>query len=102
MGLNKFKLEYYKNQNFNLKKKLEKLDRKLFFTKNELDMRQKSINNKLIQQKEFINYLEDEIKNSQKKWGNKLTETGYLDIAMTVRAYRIILQKYKEIIGDDK
>lgn len=54
------------------------------------------------QQKEFINYLEDEIKNSQKKWGNKLTETGYLDIAMTVRAYRIILQKYKEIIGDDK
>ena len=102
MGLNKFKLEYYKNQNFNLKKQLEKLDRKLFFTKNELDMRQKIINNKLIQQKEFINYLEDEIKNSQKKWGNKLTETGYLDIAMTVRAYRIILQKYKEIIGDDK
>ena len=46
MGLNKFKLEYYKNQNFNLKKQLEKLDRKLFFTKNELDMRQKNINNK--------------------------------------------------------
>lgn len=54
------------------------------------------------QQKEFINYLEDEIKKLSKKWGNKLTETGYLDIAMTVRAYRIILQKYKEIIGDDK
>ena len=51
------------------------------------------------QQKEFIEYLEDEIKNIQIKWGNKLTENGYIDIAMTVRAYQIILQKYKEIIG---
>lgn len=54
------------------------------------------------QQKEFIKWLEDEIKNTQIKWGDKLTENGYIDIAMTVRAYRIILQKYKEIIGDDK
>ena len=54
------------------------------------------------QQKEFITYLEDEIKNTQIKWGNKLTEKGYIDIATTVRAYQIILQKYKEIIGDDK
>lgn len=51
------------------------------------------------QQKEFIKYLEDEIKNIQIKWGNKLTEKGYIDIAMTVRAYQIILQKYKSIIG---
>lgn len=51
------------------------------------------------QQKEFIKYLEDEIKNIKIKWGNKLTENGYIDIAMTVRAYQIILQKYKEIIG---
>ena len=51
------------------------------------------------QQKEFITYLEDEIKNTQIKWGNKLTEKGYIDIATTVRAYQIILQKYKEIIG---
>ena len=53
------------------------------------------------QQKELIKYIEDEIKNIQIKWGNKLTENGYIDIAMTVRAYQIILQKYKEIIGDD-
>ena len=52
------------------------------------------------QQKEFIEYLEDEIKNIKIKWGDKLTEIGYIDIAMTVRAYQIILQKYKEIIGD--
>lgn len=50
-----------------------------------------------MQQKEFINYLEDEIKNIQITWGNQLTENGYIDIAMTVRAYQIILQKYKEI-----
>ena len=56
----------------------------------------------LVQQKEFIKYLEDEIKNIQIKWRNKLIETGYIDIAMTVGAYQIILQKYKEIIGDDK
>ena len=56
------------------------------------------------QQKEFINYLEDEIKTTKIKYGNKLTEKGYIDIAITVRAYQYILQKYKEIIGvlDDK
>lgn len=54
---------------------------------------------KEIQQKEFITYLDDEIKNIRIKWGNKLTEKGYIDIAMTVRAYQIILKKYKEIIG---
>lgn len=61
------------------------------------------------QQQEFINYLEDEIKITKEEWGNKLIETGYLDIAMTVRAYQIILQKYqiilqkyKEIIGVSK
>lgn len=52
------------------------------------------------QKKEFIKYLENEIKNIQIKWGNKLTENGYIDIAMTVRAYQIILQKYKSIIGE--
>lgn len=58
------------------------------------------MNKVTIQQKEFIKWLEDEIKNTQIKWGDKLTENGYIDIAMTVRAYRIILQKYKEIIGE--
>lgn len=97
MGLNKFKLEYYKNQNFNLKKKLEKLDRKLFFTKNELDMRQKSINNKLIQQKEFINYLERQIEylNNEaiEDTFQQLKRNSYLKITNE------ILQEYKEIIG---
>ena len=54
------------------------------------------------QKKEFIKYLEDDIKSTKIKWGNKLTEKGYLDIAMRVNNFREILQKYKEIIGDDK
>ena len=57
-------INYYKNfnkrlqkENKELKKQLEELDKKLFFTKNELEMRQKSIDNKLNQQKEFIEYM---------------------------------------------
>lgn len=48
-----------------LKKQLEEYDRKLFITKNELDMRQKSIDNKLNQQKKFIEMLEKEILDSK-------------------------------------
>lgn len=43
-------------------------------------------NNLETQQKEFINYLEDEIENST-----------FLEPSL-----KMILQKYKEIIGDDK
>lgn len=39
-----------------LKKQVEKNDRKLFLTKNELDIREKTIDNKLNQQKEFIRH----------------------------------------------
>ena len=55
----------YAEENQALKKQLEEYDRKLFFTKNELDMRQKSIDNKLNQQKEFIEMLEKEILDSK-------------------------------------
>ena len=54
-----------KEENDKLKKQLEEYDRKLFITKNELDMRQKSIDNKLNQQKEFIEMLEKEILDSK-------------------------------------
>lgn len=67
-----------------LKQQLEETDRKLFLTKNELDMRQKSIDNKLNQQKEFIKFLEDNYKETQDIW------------------YIKILQKYKETIGGNK
>ena len=41
-------------ENQELKKQLEETDRKLFFIKNELDMREKSIDDKLTQQKELF------------------------------------------------
>lgn len=76
-----------------LKKQLEETDRKLFLTKNELDMRQKSIDNKLNQQQEFIKYLEDYL---------KLFDYMCIDEQADYDMIEEILQKYKSIIGDDK
>lgn len=47
-------------------------------------------------------WLKKEIINTKQKWGNKLTDNGYLDIAMTVRSYEIILDKMNELEGEDK
>ena len=76
-----------------LEQQVEELDKKLFFTKNELDMREKSINNQLNQQKEFIKWLEDylnlfDYRDIQEQAGYDMLEE--------------ILQKYREVIGDDK
>ena len=76
-----------------LEQQVEELDKKLFFTKNELDMREKSINNQLNQQNEFIKWLEDylnlfDYRDIQEQAGYDMLEE--------------ILQKYKEILGDNK
>ena len=76
-----------------LEQQVEELDKKLFFTKNELDMREKSINNQLNQQNEFIKWLEDylnlfDYRDIQEQAGYDMLEE--------------ILQKYREVIGDDK
>ena len=90
----KKQLEFYKDlseqlekENQELKKQLEESDRKLFLIKNELDMREKSIDNKLTQQKEFIKYLEDDLKEK------------YRDMGYRHNIFREILDKYEEIIG---
>ena len=74
-----------------LEQQVEELDKKLFFTKNELDMREKSINNQLNQQNEFIKWLEDylnlfDYRDIQEQAGYDMLEE--------------ILQKYKEITGE--
>ena len=84
-----------KEENKELKKQVEEIDRKLFFTKNELDMRQKSIDNKLNQQKEFINYLEKEIEKATTNPYTKLSEYGM----NRIHIHKEILNKYREIIG---
>lgn len=83
-----------KEENQTLKKQVEEIDRKLFFNKNELDMRQKSIDNKLNQQKEFINYLETWKENEEYCYlASNPIDRCRKDI------YEEVLQKYKSIIG---
>lgn len=101
----KWKERYYKKkyENKELKEELEETDRKLFLTKNELDMRQKCIDNKLIQQQEFMKYLEDYIKEMEEEIGNSMTEPYKKSHTIRRNVYQEILQKYKEIVnGDDK
>lgn len=93
----KKQLEFYKDlseqlqrENKKIKKQLEETDRKLFLTKNELDMREKSIDNKLNQQKEFIKWLEDYL--NLFDYNNIEEQAGY-------DMLEEILQKYKEITG---
>lgn len=82
-----------------LKKQLEDKEdyiNKLQATKDKLD---KWDYENAMQQKEFIKYMNSCIKELEKESPNKLQNTinlGIIDITKT------ILQKYKEIIGDDK
>lgn len=54
----------------------------------------------------IINELEKElincIKEAKLKWGNQLTDKGYLDIQMTVKNYEDVLNKLQELKGVDK
>lgn len=90
-------------ENQELKKQLEESDRKLFFTKNELDMREKSIDDKLTQQKEFIKYLEDEKDRLARECSNIYEDSlGHTRLVNADKFDEVndILQKYKEIIGE--
>lgn len=80
-------------ENQSLKEQLEELDKKLFFTKNELDMREKSINNQLNQQNEFIKWLEDYL---------NLFDYRDIQAQAVYDMLEEILQKYRSIIGCDK
>ena len=81
-------------ENRELKKQLEEMDSKLLFAKNELEMRQKSIDNKLRQQKEFIEWLEKQIKLCK--------EDGIIGDSIILQLLRTILINYKEILSNYK
>lgn len=86
--------------NQELKKQLEEMDSKLFFTKNELEMRQKTIDNKLNQQKEFIEWLGRRLfllRDEASELALGMCSTNYQDTKIEV--YKEVLSKYKEIIG---
>lgn len=53
------------------------------------------------QQKELINYLEDYINSLKKEYGNYVND-NYSEEYGRYHTAKEILQKYKEIIGDDK
>lgn len=59
------------------------------------------LDKKEAQQKEFIKYLEDEINKLVKEYGNYVYD-DYSEEKGKYDSYQEILQKYKEIIGDDK
>ena len=89
----------YKKECEELKKQLEELDKKLFFTKNELEMRQKSIGNKLNQQKEFIEYMNKTIEELECDDVDDEEMKGYL--IQRIDTFKEILSKFKKIIGSD-
>lgn len=92
-----------KEQNEELKKQLENKYEKVGTLTSELLYEE---NTKLInQQKEFINYLEDEIsKQKNDIFANALTSEDIDLYIMKIKLQELeeVLQKYKEIIGDDK
>lgn len=82
-------------ENQELKKQLEEMDSKLFFTKNELEMRQKSIDNKLRKQKEFIEWLKQNIENEEYCYlSQNPSERCRKDV------FEEVLSKHKEIVGE--
>lgn len=54
------------------------------------------------QQKVFIKYLEDEINNTINRKEQLRNNEAILVLEVRISDYNTILQKYKEIIGDDK
>ena len=112
----RFDKNMLERENQELKKQLEEMDSKLFFTKNELEMRQKSIDNNLRQQKEFIEWLEDklnmcdgfldtvksdleEISYAGRASGKTYIATQIMKNEIAKKCYEEVLSKYKEIIG---
>lgn len=62
----------------------------------------KLLDKKETQQKEFIKYLEDEIKELQKIKETELDYDILKDVIPQLLVFKDVLQKYREIIGDDK
>ena len=90
-------------ENQELKKQLEKYENEPLINKiSRIDCVVSNIYSRnKTQQKEFINYLEDVIKELQKIKETELDYDILKDVIPQLLAYKEILQKYKEITGDD-
>lgn len=91
-------------ENQELKKQLETYNIEGYEQNEELNKMSFDIRKYKVQQKEFIKYLEDEIKRiNPNDLGIGELNLRLDDIKFTqYLIYKEILQKYKEIIGDDK
>ena len=86
-------------ENKELKKQLEEITDYYCEASNIKWKRAKRIIELKTQQKEFINYLEDEIKELQKIKETELDYDILKDVITQLLDYKEILQKYKETIG---
>lgn len=100
------KLEQLQQENQELKKQVDEYKKQLkpnYYVKGlegTLKEYQQEMNKVTIQQQEFINYLEDEIKELQKIKETELDYDFLQDVITQLLDYKEILQKYKSIIGD--
>nr|DAV89108.1 MAG TPA: hypothetical protein [Caudoviricetes sp.] len=90
-------------ENQELKKQLEEYQKDIKDLDNQnkrafenMQLNQLKVCNMIKQQKEFINYLEDEIHSCE------AVSDLLFNSNKEMKVYKEILQKYKEIIGDDK
>lgn len=91
-----FEKEQLKKQLEEYKKDIEDLDNQNQRAFENMQLNQLYTCNMIKQQKEFIKYLEDEIKHKS------LNATCMFEYNDTVLPLKEILQKYKSIMGDDK
>lgn len=87
-----------------LKKQLETINKKYNFESKYREKNYKMLREKDAQQKEFIDYLENEIENQKSEiFENSLTSEDINLYIMRVKLLKCeeILSKYKEIIGSD-
>lgn len=108
-----FTQNVFEKENQELKKQLEEYKNGYFKLSEENDKYSIKLHKYKTQQKEFIKYLEDGIKQytPSLRWKH-YNEDGFndydvenpscIEVQPTDKIFKEILQKYKEIIGDDK
>lgn len=84
-----------------LKKQLEDKTEDYKRMKDNFDSKVDVLTKIATQQKEFIKYLEDYIKEMEEEIGNSMTEPYKKSYTIRRNVYQEILQKYKEIIGEN-
>ena len=89
-------------ENQELKKQLEDANEKIILLQASESMLEWKKELEKNQQKEFIKYLKEEINNTTSRKEQLRNKKAILVLDTRNRNYNTILQKYKEIIGDDK